>query len=240
MKKILFTIALTSFLFTSCKKDTAIISNLTVNFSNTIDETTLLGDTIQYTNSSNQDYSVITLKYLISDITLTNSDGVETLLKEVHYFDLSNSASFNFLIENLAYDNYTSISFTMGLDTNQNKTNLYVDEDFHASMFWPDFMGGGYHYMKLEGAFNNDSTFYNTHTGGTMGMDFSFNKKFDISLISNSSNQNADLNINMEINNWYNSPNAIELTTDGIMGNKAKQMQLKENGNLDVFSVSIK
>ena len=32
-------------------------------------------------------------------------------------------------------------------------------------MAWPEMMGGGYHYMKLEGAFINDSSFYNTHTG---------------------------------------------------------------------------
>ena len=29
-------------------------------------------------------------------------------------------------------------------------------------MVWPEFMGGGYHYMKLEGKFN-ESNFYNTH-----------------------------------------------------------------------------
>ena len=64
----------------------------------------------------------------------------------------------------------------MGLDTAKNISNKYVNDDFHTTMFWPEPNGGGYHYMKLEGAYNNDSTFYNTHTGGTMGGDYSFRK----------------------------------------------------------------
>jgi hypothetical protein len=42
----------------------------------------------------------------------------------------------------------------------------------------------------------------------------------------------------MEIKNWYQNPNTISLTTDGIMGDSNKQMQLKQNG-ADVFSTSI-
>ena len=62
--------------------------------------------------------------------------------------------------------------------------NLYVNENFHATMAWPVPMGGGYHYMKLEGDFNDSLSGYGTHTGGTMGMDYSFNNIDDISSIS--------------------------------------------------------
>ena len=46
-------------------------------------------------------------------------------------------------------------------------------------------LGGGYHYMQLEGEFqadlaNGNPSFYNTHTGPTSGTDFSFNKIFPI------------------------------------------------------------
>ena len=100
--------------------------------------------------------------------------------------------------------------------------------------------------MKLEGAYANDSTFYNTHTGGTMGADYSFS--FSTLGISGSSLLNIDdevgdvsININMEINNWYQAPHEIAFSTYGmgIMMNMEKQMQLKQNGMTDVFSVSV-
>ena len=41
---------------------------------------------------------------------------------------------------------------------------------------------------------------------------------------------NVSIDINMEINNWYQTPNQIEFSTygDGIMGDMEKQMQLKQ------------
>ena len=55
----------------------------------------------------------------------------------------------------------------------------------------------------------------------------------------------------MEISNWYQTPNQIEFSTyysihmtsgdtiAGIMGNMPMQMDLKQNGMTDVFSVSV-
>ena len=45
----------------------------------------------------------------------------------------------------------------------------------------------------------------------------------------------------MEINNRYKTPNQIEFSTYGmgIMGNMQMQMELKQNGMTDVFSVTL-
>ena len=95
--------------------------------------------------------------------------------------------------------------------------------------------------MKLEGAYNNDSTLYNTHTGGTMGADYSFYNADDISLTVDDDLGNVSININMEINNWYNSPNQIEFSSYGmgIMMNMPMQMNIQMNGMTDVFSVDV-
>ena len=95
--------------------------------------------------------------------------------------------------------------------------------------------------MKLEGAYNNDSTFYNTHTGGTMGGDYSFNNVEDISLTVDDDLGDVSINVNMEINNWYNSPNQIEFSSYGmgIMMNMMMQMNIQTNGITDVFSVDV-
>ena len=49
----------------------------------------------------------------------------------------------------------------------------------------------------------------------------------------------------MEINNWYQSPNNISFASygppgnNGIMGNMMIQHKLQENGQSDVFSLTI-
>ena len=238
MKKTILLITAITFLFTACKKDEPLDTQLTINFTQTINSNTISQDNLNYTNAANQNYSVKQLAYLISDITLHDENGGNTLLKEMHFIDIDKPKTLSFTINKLADAHYTSVSFTFGLDTSKNISNLYVNEDFHSTMAWPDMMGGGYHYMILEGNFNNDTTFYNTHIGGTMGMDFSFSNSDAFNLSTNAETSSASLTLNMEVNNWYNSPNEITLTTDGIMGNSNMQMHLKQNG-ADVFSTTI-
>ncbi|MAX69199.1 MAG: hypothetical protein CMP60_05855 [Flavobacteriales bacterium] len=239
MKKILFITSLILITFSACEKPNQ--TDLTLNFTQTIDGAELTTNSMIYTNSAGEDYDVQTLKYLISDINLHSDDGYTLLLDEVHFIDISDASTFSFTIEDVPNNNYTSISYTMGLDTIKNTNNLYINESYHSAMAWPETNGGGYHYMKLEGAYNNDSTFYNTHTGGTMGDDYSFNNVEDISLTVDDDLGNVSINLNMEINNWYNSPNQIEFSSYGmgIMMNMMMQMNIQMNGITDVFSVDV-
>jgi hypothetical protein len=239
MKKILFITSLILITFSACEKPTK--TDLTINFTQSVDGTELTTNSMIYTNSAGEDYDVKTLKYLISDITLHADDGNTLLLDEVHFIDVSDASTFSFTVEDIPNNNYTSISYTMGLDTIKNINNLYINESYHSAMAWPETNGGGYHYMKLEGAYNNDSTFYNTHTGGTMGGDYSFNNVEDISLAVDDDLGDVSIDINMEINNWYQTPNQIEFSSYGmgIMMNMMMQMNVQMNGITDVFSVTV-
>ncbi len=239
MKKILFITLLIAITFSSCDKPTQ--TDLTINFTHSVDGEELTTNSMVYTNSAGENYDVQTLKYLISDITLHTDDGNSLLLDEVHFIDISNQSTYIFTVKDVPNNNYTSISYTMGLDTIRNMNNLYINESYHSAMAWPETNGGGYHYMKLEGAYNNDSTFYNTHTGGTMGGDYSFNNMEDISLTVDDDLGDVSINVNMEINNWYNSPNQIEFSSYGmgIMMNMMMQMNIQMNGTTDVFSIDV-
>ena len=259
MKRIFIIATTISLVFTACKKEEEIIEgctdtgavnyntnatndngsckyNLSLNFTHTVDGNALETDQMIYSNAASQNYSVQTLRYLLSDITLHSGNSTSTLLKEVHFITISDPSTFNLEIEDLSSANYTAISFTMGLDSLKNITDNYLNESFFPSFSWPEFMGGGYHYMQLEGDYTTSFQGYATHTGGTGGKDFSFTKNFPISL--NIANTNTSLMINMEINNWYANPNVINLTTDGIMDDANKQALLQANGISDVFSVS--
>ena len=235
----LFITSLIIMIFSSCEKPNQ--TDLTINFTQTVDAEELTTNSMIYSNSAGENYDVRTLKYLISDITLHAENGNEIILSDIHFIDISEESTFSFTVEDLPNNNYTSISYKMGLDTIKNTNNLHINEIYHSAMAWPETNGGGYHYMKLEGAYNNDSTFYNTHTGGTMGGDYSFNNVDNISLTIDDDLGDVSININMEINNWYNSPNQIDFSSYGmgIMMNMMMQMDIKMNGITDVFSVDI-
>ena len=215
--------------------DYAPIKDLNINFTQTVNGDPLILDSMMYTNQSNQNYSVQTVRYLISDINLHSENGTITLIDEVHFIDFSIDSTLTLSIAEVDNANYTSISFTMGLASKNNVTNLFLNENFFPSFAWPEFLGGGYHYMQLEGDFNTVFNGYATHTGGTDGIDYSFNKTFPI--IINATNNIRDIYINMEITNWYQNPEIFNLTTDGIMGDINSQNILQANGIEDVFSV---
>jgi hypothetical protein len=256
MKRIFLIIMTIPLVFTSCKTEEGCTDfaatnynadaekddgsckyNLSLRFTHTIDGNDVQINEMIYSNTAGQNYSVQTLRYLISDITLNTVNGSSVLLDEVHFITISDTSTFNLDIQDLNNANYTSISFTMGLDSLKNITNLHLNESFFPSFAWPEFMGGGYHYMQLEGDYTTVFQGYATHTGGTDGIDFSFTKNFPIEL--NIENDNTNIIINMEINNWYSNPNVISLTTDGIMDNAIQQALLQANGINNVFSVSI-
>jgi len=252
-KKISLIIGLFIFLGCSPEEDKVKSTNLIINFSHTVSGEDLVvypfgcldgGHCIDghaccigglnYTNSTGEPYNVETLKYLISDIQLHAADGTIKLLKEVHFVNVDDASTLIVDLGELDNGEYTKISFTMGLDSSLNIDNRYVNESWDAAMEWP--MNLGYHYMKLEGAFNTITNGYLTHTGPTSGMDMSFNSSFDISLNVDENLGDVNSMIMMEINNWYQYPNEISFASygpagnNGIMQNMMMQHKLQANG----------
>lgn len=245
-------------ILSSCEspKDTS----LTINFTHTVDGVSLVlgqgclsgneclpdhscctdGDLLPYVTANGEHYNIGRLNYLISNVFLHLGNGTEIPLKGVHFVDAENSSTLTFSYSDpLANNTYSHISFTMGLDSSINNSNTYVEESWDPTMEWPDPMGGGYHYMKLEGDFDTITQGYATHTGPTMGMDHSFDLSFPLNLEVTDNLGNVCLDINMEINNWYQNPHNINLAA-GIMMDMPKQMQLQSNGSMDVFSVNVR
>jgi hypothetical protein len=254
MKKTLLLISAITFLFLSCEKP--IPTHLTIHFTHTVDgvplELTTNNAELPYTNAAGQNYNIKKLQYLIWNIDMHSESG-NIDLKDVHFVDAADPSTLKLDLGELGSGGHSELRFNLGLPSGANISNAYVNEDFHATMAWPDMMGGGYHYMKLQGNFDNETTFYNTHTGplpvnyngsGVIINDHSISYSSGCQNFDNNSFYVSDglgdvtITLNMELNQWYSGNNTITLTADGIMGNEQIQSSLKNNGSC-IFSNSI-
>ena len=186
-------------------------------------------------------YSVRRILYVLSDITLYFDNNTFSL-DDFIFVNTDDATTLTHTINNLPAA-CTGISFRLGFSSQDNIDNAYLDSpnQFHNNMLWPNLNGtnlafqGGYHYMKLEGKYLDDSSnsylFYNTHTGPTNATDFSVvYPQFYFSATSS-------IIVKMNIDNWYNNPQYIMSNfSNGIMSNITAQELLQSNG-LDVFSV---
>jgi len=99
-----------------------------------------------YTNAAGNTFTWQNLHYIISDLTITGNDEVIRVEHpQVHFIDRDTTI---LLIYQIPVGEYNNISFIFGLDERRNQTGLFPEI---SDMFWPEHMGGGYHYMMLDG-----------------------------------------------------------------------------------------
>ena len=244
-KRLLLIVFLAGMAFISCtRKDDDVnpkpaSANVQFDFLHYVGSGEVDFNTIKYTNAFGNIYSVETLKYFISYIVLHRADGSKLLIDEEHYVDALDESTHSFIPGvKVPVGEYSAISFVFGLNAEKNVTGIFPNPP-ENNMEWPIPMGGGYHYMKLEGKIDSAGVTknYQCHTGPTMG-----NQNFITVDLPNSgfemTSSGTTIRIKMNINNWWVSPNTLDLNTvTMIMGNQAMQVKLHDNGKEDVFSV---
>ena len=209
---------------------------VTVHFDHTVAAAALEPESILYTNAAGNEYGVTRLEYIVSGIALETAGGQRVELAAFHYRNAFLSATRNVSAQ-VPGGTYTALRFTFGLDGAQNETGALPSVDHFNNMAWPAPMGGGYHYMRLEGLFRTpDGTrAFLTHTGPTGGADFSFTVFLPLSLTVRG--DEWAIAVVMDLNEWYAAPFRYDLNgRGGIMGNADAQSTLRENGST-VFSL---
>lgn len=246
----------------SCKKETPVTikksGKIVLNFSHKIDGQTILMDTLIYTNAAGNEYLVNEIQYFISDVTLHNSDGSSKMInawEDIHYIDTDIPSTWTWnVLDSIPVGSYTSISFTFGITQAKNISYMYVNPP-ESNMFWPDFLGGGYHYMKLNGKWkdtNNVVVPFDFHLGigqiyasGVVEVDSItgfvqnyFNVDLTASAFNMAENETRDIEIIMNIDRWFDTPHLWNHNVWGsyIMQNQNAMQTVKENG-VDVFTV---
>ncbi len=253
MKKYVFLIAfgLLSFMMfiTSCGKDEAKSVAPQFVFKHTVNGSELEKGVMKYTNLAGNLYEVDELQYFISEITLTTADGQLINIKSdnaIHYVDLDIPSTLTWSPTDLIpKGDYKSISFVFGISESKNKSRLFVNPP-ERDMFWPEMMGGGYHYMKMNGKWkaNGDMiTPFNFHLGIGMNMDGTvFYQNFftvTLPLTFHTASLGNVFTVTMNIEKWFETPNVWDWNVIGgqIMMNQAAMHKASENG-VNAFQVT--
>ena len=199
---------------------------------------------MMYKNAAGNLYEVSDIQYFISHVVLTNAKGEQyTIVSDTgaHYVDFDVPRTLVWVPkDDIPAGVYTSISFVFGLTPELNQTGTFPNSP-ESSMSWPAALGGGYHFLMLNGwweAPDGQIKPFNLHTGNYQA-DNSFvitlplsNRKVDKGLIT-------DFVLDMNVNRWMESPEVYDFNAFGgnIMQNPTAQEMLKVNG-WDVFTVN--
>ena len=182
LKNILALAALT-LVFTSCSNDDSpdeTISGegqLGLEFDNVFGDANLILNTQINTTSEGEALKISAVKYIISNIVLTNENGTTYIYpKSESYFivDEANEASQLIDLTNIPAGNYTKVKFGIGVDQAQfnqgasGQGNLLSQADV-ADMFWS--WSAGYKFVLFEGMFTSATvpteSMFMVHTGQT-------------------------------------------------------------------------
>ena len=231
-------------------------AEIDINIGYEINGMPLVTDTLCYVNETGNTFLITEIQWFLSNLELKNEAGNWTPLLQrnlldtaginrVFYMDTHIPESQALHTQSLPIGHYTALRFTFGLDETDNQTGLFTDPP-ESEMFWPDMLGGGYHYMKLNGKYldsegrlapmaihlgigqNEDCTeFYQNY--------FIVEIPIDFNVKANTENQ---LDLTMVIDNWFRNPHTIDFEEFGshIMQNQTAQRLLSGNGK-DVFKI---
>lgn len=231
-----------------------------VYFGFTVNGQPLQLNLMNYDTPAGTKYSVKTLRFIISDLTLHTDDGKSVVVSPLHYYDLDILNSQTIHKTKMPHANYVSVSFRWGLTTANNARNSHPE--IPDIMVWDPDLGPdmGYHYMQLGGNYQsgatiNDTDGYTTHTGprhldGTSlkypgvvdatAYDFSFPVSASFTPAHVHEGGHGELDINIDLNGWYTDhtpgdPDNTEydfktLSNQAIMGDLDAQGKLQTNG----------
>ena len=248
----------------SCNNDEPADNNtsghISFTFTHLVDGMPLQKDAMKYVNAAGNPYEINQLMYFISGVTLYKSEGTKWRISDWtdnHYVDIDIPSTLTWEVyDDIASGAYDSISFIFGFTAQKNKSFMFVNPP-EVNMMWPDVLGGGYHYMMINGSWKNDANIINSyafHLGigqlyksNVISVDsiYAFVQNyFTVSLPGSAfkieSGKTRKIELIMNVDSWFKTPHAFDFNYWGgaIMQNQAAMQMAKENG-ADVFKVGL-
>ncbi|AUS05569.1 MbnP family protein [Pseudotamlana carrageenivorans] len=250
MNKTLATTCLLCMILCSCHKDLdddVFPTSVTFNFNHSWDDTHVTAsdfNSLEFTNAHGELLSISKLRYLISRITFEKPNGEYFTFDDYFLVDLSQENTLSLTPNNtIPPGEYSHVYFTFGFNNEDNYMN-YTDLN-SASWNVPEMLGGGYHFMQLEGKFidaTNTETGYAYHyiravnnTQSPLVFEDTF---FTVDIGAINLIQSTNFNINMNISEWFKNPNTWDLNqlNNRLMPNFDAQIMMYQNRQ-NVFSL---
>lgn len=224
-------------------------STITLNFSQNIggtEITTADFDQLNYTTPEGNVYSVTKLQYHISDVRFYKANGDSVMYDGYHFIDMEDASTMTYeLSEKLDHGSYIGIGFNFGFDEEDNVDGAYNDLN-QLSWSSPTMLGGGYHQMKFEGKYIDDNTdtigfaYHSLSTIRKTTPDTTFHANYvNINLTKSMSiNSATSIEIEMDLQEWFQNPNLWDLDTHFtmLMPNYDAQVMMRQNAS-SVFAV---
>ncbi len=228
-----------------------------LRFEHRMDGNPLIVDSLMYQNEAGNPYLVNEIQYFISEVKLYRVDGSVKLIddwKVMHYVDTDLESTLTWEVyDDIAPGDYDSLGFTFGITPERNMSYMFVNPP-EKDMFWPEYLGGGYHYLKLNGKWLPEG-----QTTQTAPFDFHLgigqiyfaypdsitgyvHNNFNVSLPGSDfridAGESTQLVLVMAVDQWFEEPNVYDHDVFGgyIMQNQEAMQKVKENGH-NVFTL---
>ena len=244
----------------ACEGDEPVLEpqGIRLHFEHRINSEPLVFNNMRYVNDAGNPYEVTEIMYFISDLKLYHSNGniiSGGSLNDIHYTDTNLPETDEWLMTgSIPTGTYDSLCFTFGIKSDKNQSFMFVNPP-EVNMAWPQVLGGGYHYMMLNGWWRDTADVrrpYNFHLG--IGQLYANNsgQVADITgFVDNSFNITAsggpfrvetskvtNLRLVMNVESWFNTPVIYDHNTWGgaIMQNQEAMHTACVNGS-NVFTL---
>lgn len=233
-------IGITSLLYSCKKTETPAIeaykTNLQIHVSHRVGGLNLFYDTIKYTNLAGNKYSLTLLEYYISEISLRKEDNSFVKCKGSFYIN-PRLNQVNIQLSGMAPGKYTGLKFYIGIPPENNVFGALEATTENTNMQWPEPLGGGYHFLKMEGRYidsTNQARGFAMHLGSNEML--IQHQIIPVNLEVNEQNI-CFTNLVMDVNEWFKSPYTYNFERDGNYTMAITPlMQLLKNNGYDVFS----
>jgi len=227
---------------------------LTINMAFHFDGVDIRANEPSYINAAGELLEINEIKCFISEVCLIGKDDKLYPIIDnegIRYFDNTLPSTLLWSISDpIEACDYKALRFCFGLADNQNITGKFSNPP-EVNFAWPTLLGGGYHYMQINGRWWNGSMEnpLTLHTGrgqlrdssdNIIGyVDNSFRIEIPISSFTLNANKTQSLTLVMDVARWFDTPNLYMISYYGnaIMQNQEAQSKLRANGE-NVFSIS--
>jgi len=243
---------------TSCKEDPPVEPESTTgkihfDFDFRVDGDPIEFDTLMYTNAAGNKYLVYEIQYFISNVTIYKGSKEKVLKgwEKEHYVDSEIPTTLSWdVYDDIEAGAYDSISFTLGFTDADNQSFMFVNPP-ESNMIWPEYLGGGYHYMKINGKWSiatdtlrgfafhlGRGQVYDSNNKPISFIDNSFRVSLPNSNFTVTTGKYTNMTIRMNVEEWFKDPQVYDHNTWGgdIMQNQAAMEVVVKNG-WNVFSL---